>query len=148
MEPVRSSRDCKKCGEEKDFSHFHKHPKCKYGYNSVCNECRVGISKEQYSRIDPVSRMYDRAKSRAVLKGQEFTITKEDIVIPDVCPVFGVPMKKNTKYAPSLDRTDSSKGYVPGNVRVISLRANILKNDATADELQLILKYVRCCEII
>lgn len=42
--------------------------------------------------------------------------------------------------SPSLDRIDSSKGYVKGNVRVISARANMLKNNATVEELTLVLK--------
>ena len=39
-----------------------------------------------------------------------------------------------------IDRIDSSKGYVKGNVRVISKRANTLKNNATIEELELVLK--------
>jgi hypothetical protein len=58
-------------------------------------------------------------------------ITKEDIVIPDTCPLLGTPME-----SPSLDRIDSTKGYVKGNVWVISNRANTLKNDATLTELK------------
>mgnify|MGYP007075817688 CR=1 FL=1 len=38
----------------------------------------------------------------------------------------------------SLDRIDSSKGYIKGNVWVISLRANRIKNDSTPQELRLI----------
>ena len=44
---------------------------------------------------------------------------------------------------PSLDRIDGAKGYVKGNVRVISHRANMLKNDATIEELELVLKDLR-----
>ena len=79
--------------------------------------------------------MWDSAKSRATEKGREFNIELSDIVIPDFCPVLGVPMDR-----PSLDRIDSSKGYVKGNVRVISHRANMLKNNATIEELELVLK--------
>lgn len=43
---------------------------------------------------------------------------------------------------PSLDRWDSSKGYVPGNVFVISYRANTLKNSATYEEILKVAKYV------
>lgn len=38
--------------------------------------------------------------------------------------------------SPSLDRINWKKGYVPGNVRVISQRANLILGDATADELR------------
>jgi hypothetical protein len=80
---------------------------------------------------DPRSPMWSRAKYRAKQKSLDFNITKEDIVIPDTCPLLGTPMK-----SPSLDRIDSTKGYIKGNVWVISNRANTLKNDATLKELK------------
>lgn len=43
--------------------------------------------------------------------------------------------------AASLDRIDNSKGYVRGNVMVISLRANAIKNNATAEELTAVAAY-------
>ena len=42
----------------------------------------------------------------------------------------------------SLDRIDISKGYVLGNVAVISLKANTLKNNADIEQLRRILSYV------
>jgi len=80
---------------------------------------------------DPRSPMWSRAKYRANQKGLDFNITKEDIVIPDTCPLLGTLMK-----SPSLDRIDSTKGYIKGNVWVISNRANTLKNDASLQELK------------
>ena len=80
---------------------------------------------------DPRSPMWSRAKYRAKQKGLDFNITKEDIIIPDTCPLLGTPME-----SPSLDRIDSTKGYIKGNVWVISNRANTLKNDATLTELE------------
>jgi hypothetical protein len=80
---------------------------------------------------DPRSPMWSRAKYRAKQKGLDFNITKEDIVIPDTCPLLGTPME-----SPSLDRINPSKGYIKGNVWVISNRANTLKNDATLTELK------------
>lgn len=43
---------------------------------------------------------------------------------------------------PTLDRIDNSKGYVKGNVRVVSYRANTLKGDASLAEMQAVLKYM------
>lgn len=61
----------------------------------------------------------------------------DDVVIPELCPVFGTPMDK-----PSLDRKDNSKGYTRDNVRVISDRANRLKNNGTLEELKAIVAYM------
>lgn len=81
-----------------------------------------------------------------MLKGLEFTITPKDIEIPSHCPVFGCKLQRGSgsggavATSPSIDRIDSSKGYVPGNVRVISKRANTLKNNATLPELELLVR--------
>ena len=86
----------------------------------------------------PLSHMLIRARNRATAKGREFSITVDDLYIPETCPLLGVLLSltdPNTAYRPSIDRIDSNKGYIPGNVWVVSNRANRLKSDATADEL-------------
>lgn len=64
-----------------------------------------------------------------------FDLTVEDIVIPDVCPIRLTPFTFNARHAqdnsPSVDRIDNAYGYVKGNVRVISYRANAMKNNCT-----------------
>lgn len=50
--------------------------------------------------------------------------------------MLGVKMVRGGSYAPSIDKIIPALGYVPGNVMVISLRANTLKNNATLAELQ------------
>ena len=57
----------------------------------------------------------------------------------NMCPLLNIPMDWNSPYkhptTPSLDRIDSSKGYIKGNVQWVSWRANQLMSDATPDEL-------------
>ncbi len=89
----------------------------------------------------PHKKMLNLAKARAKKRGLEFTITEDDILpFPDTCPVLGIPLRKGAYSGDpnvrSLDRIDNSRGYVPGNVAVISRRANVLKRDATLDELR------------
>lgn len=82
-------------------------------------------------------RMWKSAQERANKKGWEFTILVEDIKIPEVCPLLNTPfIIGDRNYTPSLDRIDSTKGYIKGNVWVISHRANQIKNDATLEELE------------
>ncbi|TXH09432.1 MAG: hypothetical protein E6R03_16805 [Hyphomicrobiaceae bacterium] len=140
-------RECTKCSELKPTADFHKHAKCRGGYNSVCKSCRQPLSQANYKATAKELRLYNAAKNRAAQKGREFSIELSDIVIPKVCPVLGTPM-----VSPSLDRIDSRKGYVKGNVRVISKRANTLKNDATVAEMKLVLadliRLAGVCEIL
>jgi hypothetical protein len=68
-----------------------------------------------------------------------FSISVQSIVIPATCPVLGIPIilgEKRSENSPSLDRLVPENGYVPGNVRVISDKANRLKGDRTLIELQ------------
>jgi hypothetical protein len=88
---------------------------------------------------DPRIAILYSIKSGAKKRGIEFRITIDDIVIPDRCPVLGIPLipyrrGKRADNTASLDRIDSSKGYIPGNVAVISVRANRGKNNLTAAE--------------
>lgn len=87
------------------------------------------------------------AKSRAKDRGLEFNLEKEDIIIPSHCPVLGIEIKKHEggrpwDNSPTIDRVDNSKGYTKENSRVISWRANRIKNNASLAELKAIIKYI------
>ncbi len=101
--------------------------------------------KYNWSRANPEKCILGRSRDRAKSKGIFFSITEEDIVIPLFCPVFPwikieMGEGKATFNSPSLDRIRPELGYVPGNVRVISHRANMLKSDMSLEEARLILK--------
>ena len=87
-----------------------------------------------------ITHMLTAAKKRAAKKNLEFNLTKEDIILPEFCPILGIKLEKGTKnnysYTYSLDRIDNSKGYVKGNVQVISQLANSMKNAATPQQLK------------
>jgi hypothetical protein len=87
------------------------------------------------------------AKSRAKKAGLPFNLTVEALYWPALCPVYGFPLdycahKSMVDNAPTLDRIDSSGGYVVGNVQVISWLANRLKSNATLAELQQLVRYM------
>lgn len=140
-------RPCMKCSTMKPVSEFHKHAMCKGGYNSVCKACRLPVSQQQHRDNPYERRLFRAAKSRAVIKGREFNIELSDIIIPTICPVLNIPM-----VSPSVDRIDSNKGYIKGNIRVISKRANQLKNNATIQEMECVLADLKrlrgVCEIL
>ena len=87
------------------------------------------------------------AKQRARIKGLDFNIDITDINLPNKCPLLDIPLNsfygKATDNSYSIDRIDSSKGYVKGNVWVTSKRANTLKGNATLEELELLVKNLR-----
>lgn len=89
----------------------------------------------------PVSRLLYGARRNARRLEVECSISEEDIIIPEHCPVFGMKLE-NRGYlgsrdnVMSLDRIDNSKGYVKGNVQVISFRANRMKSDMSIEELE------------
>lgn len=83
------------------------------------------------------------AKSRALLRGIQFELTSQYVlsITPDVCPVFGTPFvftgnKVMVPESASIDRIDPSRGYVPGNVVVISVKANAIKNAYTSADIR------------
>lgn len=86
--------------------------------------------------------MLKNARIRARQAEVPFTIAVEDIVIPTNCPILGIPIfqakgkRGGGENSPSLDRIVPERGYVPGNIIVISNRANRLKSDASIDELR------------
>lgn len=78
-------------------------------------------------------------KARAKKSGVVFNLTLDDIPpVPEFCPIFGIPLKvgkgRSEPDSPSLDRIIPEKGYVKGNVVWLSMRANAMKNNGTAEE--------------
>lgn len=88
-----------------------------------------------------------KIKGRANKKGLDFNLEERDLEPPCFCPVLGIPLYMGlaaiSHNSIHVDRIDNSKGYVKGNVKLISGRANSLKNDGTIKELEAILKYMR-----
>jgi hypothetical protein len=97
--------------------------------------------KEEHKCRDIRELMVERAKQRARKQGLPFNIVKEDIIIPEKCPILGIPLKRNVgdivgrKDSYSLDKIDPKLGYIKGNVWVISYKANCMKSNATKEEL-------------
>jgi hypothetical protein len=107
-----------------------------------CHGCNAAYMRDWQRRArttEPSRALADRAKQRARRKDIPYGLRRQDLVIPTHCPVLGIPLvigAKRSDASPSLDRIDPRKGYVPGNVRVISDRANRLKGDRSLSEIQ------------
>ena len=107
----------------------------------LCPEYREEIQQQKKeSRERNIEQaMLTNARNRAARRGLEFNLELSDIVIPEKCPLLEVPFQFGTKecydYSPSIDRIDNSKGYVKGNIQIISMKANAMKNSASLEEL-------------
>lgn len=88
----------------------------------------------------------NRTKARAKKQGILFDLDENDIKIPTHCPVLGLELKVgdrvNNAKSPSIDKIIPELGYVKGNIQVISNKANMMKNDATPEELRMFARWV------
>jgi len=163
---------CTKCKKSKSLTLFPANKHCEGGKDSWCKPCKNESSKAYYNKNRDAQkkrmREYGRkcwpglvqkrlknpekylckiARSRAKKEGITFSITPDDIHIPEFCPVLGIKLefsvgKHSTDCSPTLDKLIPELGYVPGNISVISKRANRLKGDACLGEIESLLTWM------
>lgn len=154
-------KNCTVCGVE--LTSENQKPYHKKNYVHKCIECvraygrevskkkygkeQASLSKKNWDRLkkdDPkrytVRQMISSSGKRAKQKGLEHNLTTEYLLTltNKTCPILGTELSYGGKGLPnsaSLDRVDSSKGYVEGNVWIISNLANTMKSNATVEEL-------------
>lgn len=101
-----------------------------------------------YCKANPKKYLIWNARSRAKKMGLEFEINEDDFDIPVICPILKIKLTdvrmghKNKEFSPSLDRIDTSKGYIRGNICIISHKANRLKSDMSTEDIKNMYEYV------
>lgn len=150
------SRNCKQCGTE-----FEPIAKAHWLCSDKCRTEAKKSSKKKYQQKPEQKKVWARLanewrkknyvrsrftalRNRANANGIPFDLTESDVVIPDICPVLGIAidgLTKDTQW--SFDKLKPEKGYVKGNVFIISMKANRLKNNATVEELEKIIEYIK-----
>lgn len=92
---------------------------------------------KRYRLKHPERKLFYSARQRAKKTGIAFDIEITDIIIPEYCPLLELKLEMlgQCDNSPSIDRIDNSKGYIKGNIWVISFKANRMKNTASLDEL-------------
>jgi hypothetical protein len=114
------------------------------------NKARKYAVQEKWRRNNVGRVLWAVVRQRAKHKGLEFSLAREDIKIPELCPVLGIPIVpfagKFAPNSPSVDRIDNSKGYTKENIVVVSFRANNIKNNATVGELKKIYEFYSSLE--
>jgi hypothetical protein len=159
------TKQCSKCKITKVLSDFYNHNTTKDGKTHHCKACMTTYRKKNvekqrlymqnlratdnervkemrnksYRKTDPAIKVVAQARGRAKRKNIEFNLEVSKIYVPTVCPYLKVPFiigkKGNYEYTYSIDRIDNSKGYIQGNVELITKKANLMKNSATKKEL-------------
>ncbi len=92
--------------------------------------------------------MLRNARNRAAKSGVEFALTRDDIHIPERCPVLGIKLRRNcvrgpAVTSPSLDRLNPRRGYTADNVVVMSHQANLIKSNVSSRELFRIARWMQ-----
>lgn len=143
--PEGSLLQCRNCGVELEQSEFSRHSGCTIGYDtSRCKSCKTANTKSvnAWANKSLEAKIHNRTKTRAKERGIPFDLNIEDIVVPDVCPVFGMPfIYGDHLWTASIDRVKPELGYVKGNIIIISNKANMMKSTATCEEVGLLYKW-------
>lgn len=112
----------------------------------AANRPAINARHKAYSHAHPEKALWISAKSRAKKLGVPFAISESDIVIPKRCPALDLELKVGAgrmhPNSPTLDRLVPARGYVPGNIAVISWRANCIKHNATFLEVVLLARWL------
>lgn len=122
---------------------------CSKHYSRYRRSGDVNKSKRFFWKNDTEKYLWHNAKARAKRLKLEFNIPKGCLVVPDFCPVLKIQIipgrnkGKFTDNSPSIDRIDNDKGYVIGNVHVISYLANRIKTNATVDQIMRVALYFK-----
>lgn len=153
-------KKCIKCKDNKPLNKFYKYTKSKDGRQSFCKKCAGVMNKTYHNDQNKTynSKEYRRnaslkfrqrnlemhilsaVKSSAKKRNLKFNLTIEDIVIPEYCPYLQIKITKEAGNGclptnPSIDRIDNIKGYIKGNIQIISYLANRMKQNASIQDL-------------
>ena len=170
LKVVRTSKVCGHCKVDKPLTDYTKNNAAGDGLQSKCRPCDVAYQAKRRVENPQKRRDYEKqylnnkrqdfdfrlnmllnaSKQRARNKNREHTITVEDIkaIYPTdgCCPIFGMKLEFNTagfrETSPSIDRIDSTKGYTPDNIQIISWKANRIKGYASIQELEMLMAYL------
>lgn len=138
---------CGKCQDIKRYSEFRKNKNGAFGLNYYCKQC----DKSRIYYRDRRKILLNAAKKRAKEKNLDFNLSLNDIVLPEFCPILGIKLEFNESIVKdnsySIDRIDPNKGYIIGNIQIVSFKANTLKNNATIEELEKVISYLKTGEI-
>lgn len=143
---IGGHKTCTNCGESKDRSEFFRSRDAKDLLQSHCKLCNK-LRRQRWAANNKIADLVHKAKIRSKKDGIPFALTPDDLQIPKTCPLLGIDLDLSSSgrsgSMPSLDKIIPERGYVPGNVWVVSWRANRIKSDASIWELEALARNLR-----
>ena len=142
------TRICRICGISKNLEEYYIHSKDKDKVyrKHTCKPCEMNRHKANITKF--ISKKLREAESRSISRNLEFDLTKEWYIknLPEYCPVFNTKLDYGSdipECIPSIDRINNSKGYVQTNCRIISWKANHIRNQWSLEELTAVVNYLK-----
>jgi hypothetical protein len=140
---------CKSCRSAYNCAYYKKNEERMNARNLSWQKAhaeKVQAMNRAWHKANREKSILNRTRQRANKLNLEFNLELEDIHIPTHCPILGILLEKgntnkNRDSSPSLDRILPAKGYVKGNVQVISDLANRMKSNATFAQMVLMGKW-------
>lgn len=109
--------------------------------------------RADHRKLDWVQRTLWKAKQRAKRKNVPFALTQDYVmsIMTDHCPIFGEEFvlfgsKVGADMTPNIDRIDPAKGYVEGNIAIISSKANRIKSAYKSKDLYKVAQWLEQIE--
>jgi hypothetical protein len=144
---VVSEKVCDGCGVRKPAADFSRDAMNETGLHRHCKQCDAVIKRRRFllsREVDPsLQKIKSILKAARKREGINFNLDLSDLMpfhnmeycsyIPSIKLNWESDLYSNN--SPTLDRIDPSKGYVKGNVRIISKLANTMRNDASIGQL-------------
>jgi len=143
---VKTTKDdtnkvCSLCQEQKPIDKFHKSDSATLcGITNRCIRCTA------------LSSMIKNAKQRCKKSGRIIDIDANYLLQltkgQDNCPILGIEMVYGgtgsiQDNSASIDRFDTTKGYIKGNVWIISDKANRMKSNGRIDDIKKVYNYMK-----
>ena len=136
-------KECRICKENKPITDFYLRADSNT-FRTECRPCQNKLLSKDRATIGSPRHCYillRDARKRAKSRRMRCDITTEELaeIALDTCPVLGIKLEvggDSWQNSPTLDRIDNTKGYVKGNVIMVSHLVNTIKNRATPSQIK------------
>ena len=154
LDPITGEKTCPKCKKTGTADDFFKNKSKSDGLMSWCRKCmhekqvlyktEHPETEREWIRLNHAKRLLYGCRIRARIKDLPCTITFEDIIIPNNCPLPRCKRelvrrddRKTGSWSnsPSVDMYNPKLGYIPGNVWVICMDCNRRKYDMSGEDM-------------